>query len=72
LNVVFFYLFLFEIPLINSESEEGIKPEKIAGRIEFKKVYFNYPSRADVPVLTDLSVNIEAGKTVALVGSSGE
>ncbi len=58
--------------MINSESEEGIKPSKIVGDIEFKKVYFNYPSRADVSVLTDLSLKIEAGTTVALVGSSGE
>ena len=58
--------------MINSESDEGIKPTKIAGEIEFKKVYFNYPSRSDVPVLTDLSLKIEAGTTVALVGSSGE
>ncbi len=58
--------------MINCESVEGIKPMKIAGEIEFKKVYFNYPSRSDVPVLIDLSLKIEAGTTVALVGSSGE
>ena len=41
------------------------------GEIEFKQVSFNYPSRPDFTVLKDLNFNVEAGHTVALVGSSG-
>lgn len=41
------------------------------GEIEFKHVSFNYPSRPDFEVLKDLSFKVQAGHTVALVGSSG-
>lgn len=43
----------------------------ISGEIEFRDVYFNYPSRPDVPILKGLSLRIPSGKTVALVGPSG-
>ena len=39
--------------------------------MEFKKVYFNYPSRPDVVVLNDLSLEANVGQTLALVGPSG-
>lgn len=41
------------------------------GDIEFNNVSFNYPSRPDYTVLKDVSFKVEAGQTVALVGSSG-
>ncbi|XP_060270944.1 ATP-binding cassette sub-family B member 5 isoform X3 [Ovis aries] len=41
------------------------------GNIEFREVSFFYPSRPDVLILRSLSLNIEKGKTVAFVGSSG-
>ncbi|XP_057484958.1 putative multidrug resistance protein [Actinidia eriantha] len=50
---------------------DGIEPEKINGDIDFKDVYFAYPSRPKQLILKGLSLNIEAGKTVALVGQSG-
>ncbi|CAF4480725.1 unnamed protein product, partial [Rotaria magnacalcarata] len=37
----------------------------------FSNVYFCYPARSNVPILTNLSLNIKYGQTVALVGSSG-
>jgi ABC-type multidrug transport system fused ATPase/permease subunit len=58
-------------PSIDSMSDAGNKPDKIEGSISFKKVRFNYPSRADVPVLEGLNLDIRRGETVALVGSSG-
>merc|ERR1712079_276626 len=57
--------------LIDSSSTEGIKPAKFEGNIRFVNVCFNYPSRKEVTVLKNFSLEIPRGKTVALVGSSG-
>ncbi|CAM4783949.1 unnamed protein product [Rotaria magnacalcarata] len=38
---------------------------------QFSNVYFFYPARSNVPILTNLSLKIKCGQTVALVGSSG-
>uniref|UniRef100_A0A8D0HHX3 ATP binding cassette subfamily B member 4 n=1 Tax=Sphenodon punctatus TaxID=8508 RepID=A0A8D0HHX3_SPHPU len=63
---------LFEsVPSIDSFEERGLKPEIFAGNITFKEVTFNYPTRPDVQVLQGLSVSVEQGETLALVGSSG-
>jgi ATP-binding cassette subfamily B protein len=42
-----------------------------AGRVNFERVTFNYPSRPDSPALDDFSIDIEPGETVAFVGPSG-
>ncbi|XP_054797001.1 ABC transporter B family member 19-like isoform X2 [Prosopis cineraria] len=57
-------------PLINNISE-GKTPQKIEGSIELRHVHFSYPSRLEKPILQGFSLSIPAGKTVALVGSSG-
>ncbi|RNA22673.1 ABC transporter B family [Brachionus plicatilis] len=41
------------------------------GSVEFEKVNFSYPTRPQTNVLTDVSLKIEKGKTIALVGPSG-
>jgi ABC-type multidrug transport system fused ATPase/permease subunit len=41
----------------------------LRGEIEFKDVHFSYPTRRKSPVLAGFSLKIEAGKTVAIVGS---
>lgn len=41
------------------------------GNIQFNAVRFHYPSRPDVCVLKSLSVEVPAGKSIALVGRSG-
>lgn len=56
---------------IDSFSESGLKPENIQGNLEFKDVKFSYPTRPNDPILQGLSVNIPAGKSIALVGPSG-
>ncbi|XP_055128818.1 phosphatidylcholine translocator ABCB4 isoform X3 [Symphalangus syndactylus] len=58
-------------PLIDSYSEEGLKPDKFEGNITFNEVVFNYPTRPNVPVLQGLSLEVKKGQTLALVGSSG-
>lgn len=67
------YLFsLFERqPLIDSYSGEGLWPDKFEGSVTFNEVVFNYPTRANVPVLQGLSLEVKKGQTLALVGSSG-
>ncbi|KAF5927848.1 hypothetical protein HPG69_000754 [Diceros bicornis minor] len=58
-------------PLIDSYSEEGLRPDKFEGNVTFNEVVFNYPTRPNVPVLQGLSLEVKKGQTLALVGSSG-
>lgn len=48
-----------------------LPPDPSPVRVEFKDVHFAYPSRPNSPVLRGLSMTIEAGQTVAIVGASG-
>ncbi|XP_065439358.1 ATP-dependent translocase ABCB1-like isoform X2 [Chrysemys picta bellii] len=58
-------------PLIDSYSEEGTKLSQFDGNIEFRDIHFVYPTRPEAQVLQGLSVKINKGQTLALVGSSG-
>uniref|UniRef100_A0A8C4Y6F7 ATP-binding cassette sub-family B member 5 n=1 Tax=Gopherus evgoodei TaxID=1825980 RepID=A0A8C4Y6F7_9SAUR len=58
-------------PNIDSFSSDGHKLDHIKGALEFNNVQFSYPSRPDVQVLKGLTLKIDCGQTVALVGSSG-
>lgn len=49
----------------------GAELSRIEGAIQIDQVTFAYPSRPDVPVLSDLNLNIAPGEIVALVGHSG-
>lgn len=49
----------------------GSQPDRMDGHICFKNVDFAYPSRPDVTVLANFSVDIPKNKRVAFVGSSG-
>ncbi len=44
---------------------------RLNGDIRFEDVRFEYPSRADVPVLKGINLHIKPGQKVALVGASG-
>ncbi len=41
------------------------------GRIEFKNVTFRYYKNSEQPVLDDINLTIESGKTVGIIGSTG-
>lgn len=59
---------LLDSPL---ETDNGtIVADRVKGNIEFKNVTFTYPTRNN-PALNDISLKIEAGQTIALVGRSG-
>lgn len=50
----------------------GLIPSVVPrGEISFKNISFNYPTRVEADVLTNLSMNIEAGTITAVVGRSG-
>lgn len=58
-------------PDIDADSDEGIVIKEVAGRIRFDGVHFRYPTRPGVRVLRDLSLTVEPGSYVAIVGPSG-
>lgn len=56
----------------STDSSSGhLKPASVAGKLTLEKLHFSYPSRPELPVLKDLSMVLESGKMVALVGPSG-
>ncbi|KOM40983.1 hypothetical protein LR48_Vigan04g118100 [Vigna angularis] len=56
---------------IEPDTPDDSQPERIQGNVEFENVKFNYPSRPEVTVLDNFSLQIEAGLKVAFVGPSG-
>ncbi|POS71859.1 leptomycin B resistance protein pmd1 [Diaporthe helianthi] len=56
---------------LDSSSNEGEKLEKVDGSIKLENVKMIYPSRPDVVVMDDVTLELPAGKTTALVGASG-
>ncbi|WP_172124148.1 MULTISPECIES: ABC transporter transmembrane domain-containing protein [unclassified Devosia] len=66
---------LTEILSTKSEVREKANPTKLPqpplGTVEFRNVAFSYDPEGGEPVLHDLSFKVDAGETVALVGSSG-
>lgn len=45
--------------------------ETSTGSVQLADVEFAYPSRPSVPVMNKMSLTVQEGKTVALVGPSG-
>ena len=55
--------------LTSSTRRDAVEPDEIQGAVEFDHVDFDYVE--DVPVLRDISLKVEPGETIALVGSTG-
>jgi ATP-binding cassette subfamily B multidrug efflux pump len=51
------------------DPETPARPEQVRGRVEFQGVSFRYAP--DTPVIDDLSLTVEPGQTVAIVGPTG-
>lgn len=58
-------------PTIDTEDRKGKALSHVRGEVEFKGVYFSYPSRPDTPILQGIDLLFPAGKTIGLVGGSG-
>ncbi len=46
-------------------------PEPARGSLSFRNVTFRYPARPEVAALSDFTLEIEPGETIAIVGPSG-
>ncbi|MEI6861487.1 MAG: ABC transporter transmembrane domain-containing protein [Verrucomicrobiota bacterium] len=53
------------------DAAAGPPPARLRGEVAFEAVNFRYPSRPDVTVLHDITLNARAGERIALVGPSG-
>ncbi|KAH9535050.1 hypothetical protein CY35_17G034100 [Sphagnum magellanicum] len=59
------------VPPIDADDTSGRTLDKVEGNLELRNIDFAYPSRTEAPIFQNFSLRIPAGKTVALVGSSG-
>lgn len=66
---IFEYLDMPPSPMMTGG--DVITDVSLAGDIVFKNVKFSYPTRPDHVILKNFSLHIPAGKTVAIVGTSG-
>ena len=60
-----------ESPIQSPSSPKPLPPVQRGSSLALESVTFRYPSRPTQPALTDFSLRVEAGETVALVGPSG-
>ncbi|KAI0013615.1 P-loop containing nucleoside triphosphate hydrolase protein [Xylariaceae sp. FL0662B] len=56
---------------LDPTNEDGEKLEAVVGTVRLENVKHIYPSRPEVVVMEDVTLEIPAGKTTALVGASG-
>lgn len=59
------------VPKIDPDDSSALKPPNVYGSIELKNVDFSYPTRPEVLVLSNFSLKVNGGQTVAVVGVSG-
>uniref|UniRef100_A0A914R6U7 ABC-type xenobiotic transporter n=1 Tax=Panagrolaimus davidi TaxID=227884 RepID=A0A914R6U7_9BILA len=58
-------------PDLDSSSKSGRTISDFQGRINIDNVHFRYPSRPEIKILNGISLEVNPGQTVALVGHSG-
>ncbi len=58
-------------PIISPQNPAAAQSTRTGSAINFEAVSFHYPSRPAQAALTDFTLEIEPGQTVALVGPSG-
>ena len=59
------------IPPFKRDNISKISANNIGGKIEFRNVYFAYPTRPDNVILKDISFTIMPGQNIGVVGTSG-
>ncbi|CAA2933464.1 ABC transporter B family member 20 [Olea europaea subsp. europaea] len=59
------------VPEIDPDDNSALKPPNVYGSIEFKNVDFSYPTRPEILVLSNFSLKVNGGQTIAVVGVSG-
>lgn len=59
------------IEMDKDATKRRLNAEFVLGKIEFKDVWFRYPTRKDDFVLKGLNLTINPNESVALVGESG-
>ncbi|KAG2730150.1 hypothetical protein I3760_01G279400 [Carya illinoinensis] len=66
---------VFEIidrmPKIDPDDNSALKPPNVYGSIDLKNIDFCYPTRPEMLVLSNFSLKVNGGQTVAVVGVSG-
>lgn len=62
---------LLEQPDIARPARPITLPSPPRGQLAFQNVSFRYPSRPEISALSDFSLTVEPGETVAIVGPSG-
>ena len=58
-------------PVADPASPQPLAATAGGSRVEFERIRFHYPSRPQTAALDDLTLTVEPGETVALVGPSG-
>jgi ATP-binding cassette, subfamily B, bacterial len=58
-------------PALQAPPNPATLPARVSGAIRFDNVTFHYPSRPDTASLSNFSLEVASGETVAFVGPSG-
>ncbi|MBV7256787.1 ATP-binding cassette domain-containing protein [Pacificimonas sp. WHA3] len=62
---------LQQVPDIRAPEVPASLPAQAVGTLAFDNVTFAYPSKVAIPAISDFTLHVKAGETVAVVGPSG-